>query len=115
VGRSIGSLRAQCSDSRDGAEPSRVHEPPGKCLDRPRGPHRAGIVANVERARRFAEASPSIVTPLNRVIGYENAAKIAKHSVKAGITVREAVIDLGFVERGEITEEQLDALLDVTR
>lgn len=74
----------------------------------------AGIVANVDRARRFAEASPSIVTPLNRVIGYENAAKIAKHSVKAGITVREAAIDLGFVERGEITEEQLDALLDVT-
>jgi fumarate hydratase class II len=73
-----------------------------------------GTVANVDRARRLAEASPSIVTPLNRVIGYENAAAIAKHSVKAGLTVREAVIDLGFVERGEITEEQLDALLDVT-
>ena len=74
----------------------------------------AGITANVERARFLAEASPSIVTPLNRVIGYENAAKIAKHSVKKGMTVREAVIDLGFVERGEISLEQLDALLDVT-
>ena len=73
-----------------------------------------GITANVERARFLAEASPSIVTPLNRVIGYENAAKIAKHSVKAGLTVREATIDLGFVERGEITLEQLDSLLDVT-
>ncbi|WP_062076779.1 class II fumarate hydratase [Demequina globuliformis] len=73
-----------------------------------------GITANVERARRLAEASPSIVTPLNRVIGYENAAKIAKHSVKEGLTVREATIDLGFVERGEISEEQLDQLLDVT-
>ncbi|WP_062465872.1 class II fumarate hydratase [Demequina maris] len=73
-----------------------------------------GIVANVDRARRLAEASPSIVTPLNRVIGYENAAKIAKHSVKAGLTVREATISLGFVERGEITEAQLDELLDVT-
>ncbi|MDE0572591.1 class II fumarate hydratase [Demequina sp. B12] len=73
-----------------------------------------GITANVERARRLAEASPSIVTPLNRVIGYENAAKIAKHSVKEGLTVREATIDLGFVERGEISLEQLDALLDVT-
>ena len=73
-----------------------------------------GITANVERARFLAEASPSIVTPLNRVIGYENAAKIAKHSVKAGLTVREATIDLGFVERGELTLEQLDALLDVT-
>jgi len=73
-----------------------------------------GITANVERARFLAEASPSIVTPLNRVIGYENAAKIAKHAVKAGLTVREATIDLGFVERGEISLEQLDGLLDVT-
>lgn len=73
-----------------------------------------GITANVDRARFLAEASPSIVTPLNRVIGYENAAKIAKHAVKAGLTVREATVDLGFVERGEISLEQLDALLDVT-
>ncbi|MES1170874.1 MAG: aspartate ammonia-lyase, partial [Actinomycetota bacterium] len=42
------------------------------------------------------------------------AAKIAKHAVKAGLTVREATIDLGFVERGEISLEQLDGLLDVT-
>ncbi|WP_084125682.1 aspartate ammonia-lyase [Demequina sp. NBRC 110054] len=72
-----------------------------------------GIEANVDHARFLAEASPSIVTPLNRVIGYENAAKIAKHSVKRGMTVREATIDLGFVKRGEISEEQLDELLDV--
>lgn len=73
-----------------------------------------GITANEERARFLAEASPSIVTPLNRVIGYESAAAIAKHAVKKGMTVREATIDLGFVERGEIDVEQLDALLDVT-
>ena len=73
-----------------------------------------GIEANVERARRNAEASPAIVTPLNRIVGYESAAKIAKHAVERGLTVREATIDLGFVERGEVTEEQLDALLDVT-
>ena len=72
-----------------------------------------GLVANVERALALAESSPSIVTPLNRIIGYEAAAKVAKHSVAAALTVREAVIDLGFVERGEITEEQLDTLLDV--
>jgi fumarate hydratase class II len=72
-----------------------------------------GLEANVERARAMAESSPSIVTPLNKVIGYENAAKIAKHSVAQGMTVREATIDLGFVERGEITLEQLDTALDV--
>jgi fumarate hydratase class II len=72
-----------------------------------------GLEANIERARAQAESSPSIVTPLNKIIGYEAAAKIAKHSVAQGITVRDAVIDLGFVERGEITLEQLDAALDV--
>ncbi|MDQ1581095.1 MAG: fumarate hydratase, class [Microbacteriaceae bacterium] len=72
-----------------------------------------GLEANLDRARALAESSPSIVTPLNRVIGYEAAAKVAKHSVAKGITVREAVIDLGFVERGEVTLEQLDKALDV--
>ncbi len=72
-----------------------------------------GLEANLERARALAESSPSIVTPLNRVIGYEAAAKIAKHSVAKGLTIREAVIDLGFVERGEVTLEQLDSALDV--
>nr|WP_277816686.1 class II fumarate hydratase [Microbacterium aquimaris] len=72
-----------------------------------------GLRANVERAAAFAGMSPSIVTPLNKVIGYEAAAKIAKHSVAEGITVREAVIALGYVERGEITLEQLDDKLDL--
>ncbi len=72
-----------------------------------------GLEANIARAEAFAGMSPSIVTPLNKVIGYEAAAKIAKHSVAKGITVREAVIDLGYVERGEITEEVLDAKLDL--
>jgi fumarate hydratase class II len=72
-----------------------------------------GLQANLERARAFAESSPSIVTPLNRVIGYEAAAKVAKFAVAEGITVREAVIALGHVERGEVNEEQLDSALDV--
>jgi fumarate hydratase class II len=72
-----------------------------------------GLEANLERAAAFAGMSPSIVTPLNKLIGYEAAAKIAKHAVAKGITVREAVIDLGYVERGELTEEQLDTKLDL--
>jgi fumarate hydratase, class II len=72
-----------------------------------------GLEANLPRARALAESSPSIVTPLNKFIGYEAAAKIAKHSVAQGMTVREAVIDLGFVERGELTIDQLDSALDV--
>ncbi|MDP9805839.1 fumarate hydratase class II [Trueperella bonasi] len=73
-----------------------------------------GLEVNRERALELAESSPSIVTPLNRHIGYENAAKIAKHSVAENMTVKEAAIDLGFVERGEIDEETLNAALDVT-
>jgi fumarate hydratase class II len=47
------------------------------------------------------------------VIGYENAAKVAKHAVSERVTIRQAVLDLGFVERGEIDEATLDRLLDV--
>src|SRR5699024_8270282 len=73
-----------------------------------------GLAANEERARFLAEASPSIVTPLNKVIGYEAAAKIAKHAVANKMTVKEATVALGFVEDGSITEADLDKALDVT-
>ncbi len=75
-----------------------------------------GITANVERARFLAEASPSIVTPLNKYIGYENAAKIAKTAVADGLTVRQATEKLGFVGDGEgkVSEADLDKALDVT-
>lgn len=72
-----------------------------------------GLEANLERAAALAGMSPSIVTPLNKIIGYEEAAKIAKYSVKQGVTVREAVLELGYVERGAITLEQLDSSLDL--
>ena len=72
-----------------------------------------GLEVNTERARALAESSTAIVTPLNKVIGYEAAAKIAKHSVEKSITIREAVIDLGFVQRGEISEADLDKALNV--
>jgi fumarate hydratase class II len=72
-----------------------------------------GIVADAERCLTLAESSPSIVTPLNRVIGYEAAAKVAKYSVAEGVTIRQAVLDLGFVHDGKLTLDQLDAALDV--
>ena len=74
-----------------------------------------GITADRDRLRAYAESSPSIVTPLNRYLGYEAAAKIAKQALAEGATIRQTVLDLGFVERGEITEEQLDEALDVER
>ncbi|MEI7419733.1 MAG: class II fumarate hydratase [Actinomycetes bacterium] len=72
-----------------------------------------GLEVNVERARALAESSPSIVTPLNKYIGYEAAAKIAKHAVAKAITIREATIELGYVDGEKLTMEQLDKALDV--
>jgi len=76
-----------------------------RCID--------GIEADEERCRELAESSPSIVTPLNRYIGYENASKVAKQAVAERRTIREVVIEHGYVERGELTEAQLDEALDV--
>ncbi|ERS54594.1 MULTISPECIES: class II fumarate hydratase [unclassified Corynebacterium] len=76
-----------------------------KCVDH--------IEANEERMKHFAESSTSIVTPLNSAIGYENAAKAAKHALNEKITVRQAVIDLGFVDGENLTEEELDKRLNV--
>jgi fumarate hydratase class II len=72
-----------------------------------------GIEANVERCREYAESSPSIVTPLNRYIGYENAAAVAKKALSERKTIRQVVIEEGYVERGDLTEAQLDKALDV--
>ncbi|MDT0310573.1 class II fumarate hydratase [Streptomyces sp. DSM 44917] len=74
-----------------------------------------GVTANVERAREYAESSPSVVTPLNRYIGYEEAAKVAKRALAERRTIRETVLEGGYVERGDLTLEQLDAALDVLR
>ncbi len=74
-----------------------------------------GITANVARAREYAESSPSVVTPLNKYLGYEEAAKVAKQSLAERRTIREVVIEGGYVERGLLTVQQLDEALDVLR
>ncbi|ARH92978.1 class II fumarate hydratase [Streptomyces sp. MOE7] len=74
-----------------------------------------GITANAERAREYAESSPSVVTPLNKYLGYEEAAKVAKKALAERKTIRQVVVESGYVERGLLTEEQLDEALDVLR
>jgi len=78
-----------------------------RCID--------GITANAERLREFAESSPSIVTPLNAFLGYEEAASIAKQSLAERKTIRDVVLERGHVAEGRITEQQLDEALDVMR
>src|SRR5699024_8322885 len=75
-----------------------------RCID--------GIAPDADRMRRLAESSPSIVTPLNPAIGYEAAARVAKHALAEGMTIREAVIALGFVPDA-LSEDELDRRLDV--
>jgi fumarate hydratase class II len=73
----------------------------------------AGLEANVERCREYAESSPSIVTPLNHYVGYDEAAKIAKQALAERKTIRQVVIERGHIESGAITEDKLDEVLDV--
>jgi fumarate hydratase class II len=74
-----------------------------------------GAEADLERTREYAESSPSIVTPLNSYLGYEEAASIAKQSLKERRTIREVVLERGHVESGKLTLEQLDTALDVLK
>ena len=75
-----------------------------------------GVTANAERAREYAESSPSVVTPLNRYIGYEEAAKVAKQSLaRAQDDPAGGHRARATSSAGELTEEQLDEALDVLR
>ncbi|GAA2971128.1 class II fumarate hydratase [Actinokineospora diospyrosa] len=75
----------------------------------------AGVEPDVARLREYAESSPSIVTPLNSYLGYEEAASIAKQSLKERKTIRDVVMERGHVAAGKLTEQQLDEALDVLR
>jgi fumarate hydratase, class II len=75
----------------------------------------AGIVANEDVCRAYAEGSPSIVTPLNRYLGYDEAASIAKEALAKETSIREVVLSRGHVTNGKLTEQQLDEALDVLR
>jgi fumarate hydratase, class II len=66
-----------------------------------------GLEADVEQCREYAESSPAIVTPLNRHIGYDEAAAIAKQALASRRTIREVAIERGHADL------DLDTLLDV--
>jgi fumarate hydratase class II len=70
----------------------------------------AGVEANVARARELLEGSPTIVTALNPIIGYDKAAEVFKEARKTGKSTRQIVL-----ERGLLTQSQLDEALDVRK
>jgi fumarate hydratase class II len=75
-----------------------------RCID--------GTEAEVEHCRELAESSPSIVTPLNSAIGYEEAASVAKQALKERKTIRQVVVERGLVP-DKLSEAELDRRLDV--
>jgi len=74
-----------------------------------------GIVADEVRMRAYAEGSPAIVTALNAYIGYEEAAKVARQALAENKSIRDVVVESGYVRDGRLTERQLDEALDVLR
>jgi fumarate hydratase class II len=63
-----------------------------------------GIEANRQRLQENLERSLMLVTALNPHVGYDKAAKIARHAHATGKTLRDAAVELGFV-----TAAQFDA------
>jgi fumarate hydratase class II len=63
-----------------------------------------GIEPDRDRIKQLVDQSLMLVTALNRKIGYDNAAKIAKHAHKKRTTLKEAAIELGL-----LTGEEFDA------
>jgi fumarate hydratase, class II len=73
----------------------------------------AGIEADAERCREYGEGSPAIVTPLNPYIGYEEAAEVAKQALAERKTIRQVVLERGYVDEGRLSLDELDRALDV--
>jgi len=67
----------------------------------------SGILANEEDNRRWLERSLGLVTALNPIIGYEKAAEVAKQSRAAGRSIKESVL-----EKGYLTPEQMEQVLN---
>ena len=72
-----------------------------------------GTQADITRCREYAESSPAIATALNRYLGYEEAASIAKEALLQRRSIADVVHARGHVDDGTITAEQLNNALDV--
>ena len=63
----------------------------------------AGLVANREKMLYLVDKNPILVTALNPVIGYDKAALAAKKAYAEGRTVKEVVVELGYLDEAEAT------------
>ena len=69
-----------------------------------------GIEAQKEKAESWLAMNPILVTSLNPVIGYLKGAEVAKAALQEGKPIRQVVL-----EKGYLTEDQVDSLLDPRR
>ncbi|BFH72427.1 class II fumarate hydratase [Sulfurisphaera javensis] len=67
-----------------------------------------GMVPNVEKMKRYAESSPSLITVISPIIGYDKASEIGK-KLNKGMSIREALKELGF------KDEEIDKILDLSK
>ena len=67
----------------------------------------ARLEANAEEAETAVEQSMALATALNPAIGYDRASEVAKEALKTGRTVREVVVEKGYLDEAE-AEEVLD-------
>ena len=58
-----------------------------------------GLAPDHEQIKTHLENSLMLVTALNPVIGYDKAARIAKHAHEKNLTLKEAAHDLGILDR----------------
>ena len=63
-----------------------------------------GVQADREKIAGYVDNSLMLVTGLNEAIGYDNAAAIAKHAHKNGLTAKEAAVALGHLSAEEYDE-----------
>ena len=64
----------------------------------------AGIELNRQQIDRYLNDSLMLVTALNQHIGYDNAAKIAKHAHKKGISLKESAVELELLTADKFDE-----------
>ncbi|HEY0564017.1 MAG TPA: class II fumarate hydratase, partial [Terriglobales bacterium] len=63
-----------------------------------------GMELNLARINKYVEECLMLVTALNQHIGYDKAAKLAKHAHQKGLSLREANRELGFLTEEEFEE-----------
>jgi fumarate hydratase class II len=69
-----------------------------------------GLTANKDKAEGWLAKNAILVTALNPVIGYLKGAEVAKEAMASGKTIREIVL-----EKGYLSEQDADRLLDVRK